>query len=352
MQDFLDATLAGRPVGSWLTALAWVLGGFLVGWFLSWFSKAVLKRIAAKTSTRIDDIILAFVEKPLVFIITLAGLRFGADVLMPPGHSGEWVDRGYTILVIFAVAWALVRVIDSIIVEYLVPFAEKTESRIDDQIVPVVRKLANSLVWAGAILIALTKAGYNVGAILAGLGIGGVAVALAAKDTLSNFFGSVAVFVDRPFRINDRIKVSGFDGTVTEIGLRTSRLLTLDGRVVTMPNSTFSSNPIENVSSEPTSKIAASVDIEHVAGSAGIDRAIVAIRNALNEIPALDGKADAGVSAFSDIGVRLSYVFYVKKDAPWMQTVSAGHLAVLRALEAEGLGIASRAIRDPERPKG
>ncbi|MDA8411042.1 MAG: mechanosensitive ion channel family protein [Treponema sp.] len=342
MQDFLAADFAGRPVSQWIIALAWVLGGFLFGRILSWFSATVLKRLAAKTTTKIDDIILAFVEKPLVFIVTLAGLRLGADKLGFPGKTGEIVDKGYMILVTFAVAWALVKVIDAIIEEYLLPYAEKSEGRLDDQLVPIARNLVGVFIWSAAALIALTNAGYDVGAILAGLGIGGVAVALAAKDTLSNFFGSIAVFVDRPFRINDRIKVLGFDGTVIEIGLRTSRLRTLDGRVVTMPNANFSANAIENVSSEPSNRISATVDIAQTAGSAGIDRAIASIKAGLRAVPGLTGDPDVGVSSFSDIGIRLNYVFFVDKKAPWLATVSAGHVAVLRAIEAEGLSLATR----------
>ena len=350
MRDFLDANFAGRPVAHWLAAIGWILVGFLVGRLLSWFSKTVLKSIASKTTTRIDDIILAFVEKPLVFIVTLAGLRLAADTIGFPGKVGEAVDKVYMILVTFAVAWAFVKVIDTIIEEYLLPFAEKSEGTLDDQLVPIARKVVGVIIWSGATLIALTNAGYDVGALLAGLGIGGVAVALAAKDTLSNFFGSIAIFVDRPFRINDRIKVAGFDGTVIEIGLRTSRLRTLDGRIVTMPNSNFSANAIENVSSEPANKISAFVDIAHDAGSERVGRAIVSIKAALRAVPGLSGDPDVGISAFSDIGIRLNYIFYVEKSAPWLATVSAGHLAVLSAVEEAGLAIATRAIiRDAPR---
>ncbi len=351
MQDFLDADFGGRPVAHWLAAVCWVLIGFIAGRLLSWFSKTILKGIAAKTSTRIDDIILAFVKKPLVFIVTLAGLRLAADTLGFPGKIGAAVDKVYMILVTFAVAWTLVKVIDTIIEEYLLPYAERSEGTLDDQLVPIARKVVGVVIWSGAALIALTNAGYDVGAILAGLGIGGVAVALAAKDTLSNFFGSIAIFVDRPFRINDRIKVAGFDGTVTEIGLRTSRLRTLDGRIVTMPNANFSANAIENVSSEPSNKISAFVDLAHGAGSLRVDGAIASIKTALREVPGLTGEPDAGVSSFSDIGIRLNYIFYVDKNAPWLATVSAGHLAILRAVEGEGLGLATRAIPKETGPR-
>jgi MscS family membrane protein len=94
-----------------------------------------------------------------------------------------------------------------------------------------------------------------VGALIAGLGIGGLALAMAARDTVSNVFGGFTIFTDRPFTLNDRIKVSGFDGTVDEIGIRSTRLRTLAGTLVTIPNSTFSESAVENVSAEPSRKV-------------------------------------------------------------------------------------------------
>lgn len=104
-------------------------------------------------------------------------------------------------------------------------------------------------------IVALNNAGYDVGALIAGLGIGGLALAMAARDTVSNVFGGFTIFTDRPFTLNDRIKVSGFDGTVDEIGIRSTRLRTLAGTLVTIPNSTFSESAVENVSAEPSRKV-------------------------------------------------------------------------------------------------
>ena len=125
----------------------------------------------------------------------------------------------------------------------------------DDQLLPVVRKGLRATIWILGILVALNNAGYNVGALLAGLGIGGLALAMAAKDTVANIFGGVTIFTDKPFKINERIKLGGFDGTITEIGIRSTRLKTLEGRVVTIPNAKFTGGMVENVSMEPSRKV-------------------------------------------------------------------------------------------------
>ena len=98
----------------------------------------------------------------------------------------------------------------------------------------------------GVILI-LQNNGYNVASLIAGLGIGGLAIALAARDTLANFFGSVTIFVDKPFRIGDWIKVAGVEGTVEEVGFRSTRIRTFYNSLVSVPNSNISNNEVDNL---------------------------------------------------------------------------------------------------------
>jgi MscS family membrane protein len=205
---------------------------------------------------------------------------------------------------------------------------------------PLLRKGLKTLLWTLAILFALRNVGYDVGALLAGLGLGGVAVALAAKDTLSNLFGSVSVFIDHPFKINDRIKISGYDGTVIEIGIRTSRLRTLDNRIVTIPNATFAASPIENVSSEPNTKVVQTLELARSNSPSKLEEAVDLLKAAGSQTEGTDGVPAAGVSALGEYSYRTTFVFYVKKGADYLATVNAVNLGVLRRFEAAGVAIA------------
>ena len=129
--------------------------------------------------------------------------------------------------------------------------ADGTESKLDDQLVPLVRKALK--VVAGVIggTVVLQTLSVDVGSLLAGLGIGGLAFALAAKDTLANLFGSVMVFIDKPFQIGDFITLGSHKGTVEEVGVRTSRLRTSDGVLITIPNARMTDTPVENWSQRP-----------------------------------------------------------------------------------------------------
>ena len=97
------------------------------------------------------------------------------------------------------------------------------------------------------LIVALNNAGYDIGALIAGLGVGGLALAIAAKDTVANIFGSVTIFADRPFVIGDRVRIKGHDGVVRDIGIRSTRLETRDGPMVTIPNATFADSAVEDV---------------------------------------------------------------------------------------------------------
>src|SRR5690606_4696085 len=123
---------------------------------------------------------------------------------------------------------------------------------LDNQVLPIVQKGVRTVIWSIGIIVALNNAGYDVGALIAGLGIGGLALAMAAKETVSNMFGGLMVFTIKTFKIGDRIRINGFDGFVSEISFQVTRMKTLEGRLVTIPNSLFIGNIVENVSAEPT----------------------------------------------------------------------------------------------------
>jgi MscS family membrane protein len=343
--DLSDYLFLGNGLERWLPALAFVVGGFALGKALSWLSSKVLRRISARTKTRLDDVLLAVTEKPLAIIVMVGGLALGLDRLEMTAEAAAWTDKSFFVLAAAVAAWTLVRVIDAVMDEILVPYAARSKSDLDDQLLPILRKTLKLLVWILAVLGALKHIGYDVGALLAGLGLGGVAVALAAKDTLSNFFGSVAILVDHPFQLNDRIKVAGLDGNVVDIGIRTSRLKTLDNRIVTVPNAVFAANPIENVSSEPHTKVTQTVELARSNGPDKLAEAVAAFKAAAAAVEGTDGEAAAGITAIADWSFRATFVFYVKKGANYLETVNAVNLEALRRLEAAGVELAVPARR-------
>jgi len=227
--QILDKTYYSNTILEWLLALGIMVGAMLAGKVLYWFFSTVARRLTEKTKTKFDDIVIDLVEEPLVAAFVIFGIWFGLRTLNLPDAARAISGNVLQFLVILMVGWMAVRLIDALFREFLTPLAEKTANDLDDQLLPIARKGSKLIVWSLTVIVGLNNAGYDVGALIAGLGIGGLALAMAAKDTVSNVFGGFTIFSDRPFNLNDRVKVVGYDGVIKEIGVRSTRLQTLEG---------------------------------------------------------------------------------------------------------------------------
>jgi MscS family membrane protein len=340
MEGFLSKTYYGNTILEWAIALAIVVGALVVGKAIYWFCSTVLRKLTSKTDTKLDDIILDMIEEPIVFAVTVAGLWYGLMRLNLPENVDRWIGNSLQILLVLSVTWLIARLLDSLFSHYLKPLADKSETDLDDQLLPIVRKGSKLAIWAIGIIVALNNAGYDVGAMIAGLGIGGLALAMAAKDTVSNIFGGFTVFSDRPFTLNDRVKVAGFDGTITEIGIRSTRLQTLAGTVVTIPNSTFADSPVENVSAEPNRKVVLNLGLTYDTTPEKMERAMTLLEKIAGAHESLEEKVLVSFNAFGDSAMNILFIYYIKKGEDILQAQTDINLAVLRAFTEEGLEFA------------
>ncbi len=340
MYQMLTREYYGNTVKEWLIAFAIMVGAAVAGKVAYWILSRVVKRATAKTETRIDDLIVDMVEEPLALVVTIIGIWYAVGTLHLSDHVRGLLDGGVQFVVVLLGAWLVTRLFDALFKEYLVPIAEKSESDLDDQLLPIVRRGTKFIIWAMAIIMALNNAGYNVGAALAGLGIGGLALAMASKDTVANMFGGLTIFMDQPFKLNDRVKISGFDGTVTEIGLRSTRLVTLEGRKVTIPNAEFSENPVENVSAEPSRKVASTIGLVYDTGPDQMKEALAALKQIADDHEATEEKVIVAFTEFADSSMNLVFIYYIKSGADIMQTQTDINLAILETFAAKGLDMA------------
>lgn len=338
--DLLSKAFYNNTVSDWFVAISIIIGAIIVGKTMYWFSKNVLKKLAAKTETRLDDIILDMIEEPIVFAVIISGIWFAFTTLNTTKGMELFASKVFYLLIIFCAAWLLVRLVDSLFKEYIVPLAAKTESNLDDQLVPILRKSVKTTIWVIAIIIGLDNAGYDVATLLAGLGIGGLALALAAQDTISNLFGGFTILADKPFIINDRIKISGFDGIVHDIGLRSTRLITMEGRTVTIPNSTFAKNPIENISSEPSRKITLNLGLIYDTTATDIETAIKLLRDIAKNSNCIEDKVKVSFNAFGDFALNILFIYYIKKGSDTFESQTVVSLEILKQFAENNLEFA------------
>ncbi|MBI5067414.1 MAG: mechanosensitive ion channel family protein [Deltaproteobacteria bacterium] len=229
----------------WLAAPAALGLALLAGWFLTALTRRVLRRIAARTENRWDDLLVARIGGPLVVFwsclalaILKTGLALPAEVA---ADVNELLRAGTTV----ALFWAALRSVD--IGFHLIGHSPWGMANVTGvAMLPSVRRATKVALWAIGAVAVMAQVGYPVGSLLAGLGIGGLAVALAAQKTVENLIGSVSIGLDVPFKVGDWVRVDGVEGTVEALGLRSTRVRTLDRTVVTFPNGKLSDARIES----------------------------------------------------------------------------------------------------------
>jgi len=340
MKAFFSKEFYYNTVGEWAIALLILLGSFVLAKMIYWIFGNIIKRITNKTKTKIDDIIVDMLKEPVVLGLTIFGLWYGIRQLAFPDSINVWIGNVYNVLIAITVTWLVARLVDAIIKEYLVPLTEKTESDMDNQLLPVVRKGLRAAIWILGIIVALNNAGYNVGALLAGLGIGGLALAMAAKDTVSNIFGGITIFTDKPFKVNDRVKIGGFDGTITEVGIRSTRLKTFEGRIVTIPNSKFTDGMVENVSVEPWRKVTLNLGLVYNTPVVKMEKAMELLKEIAASNAALEENTVIGFNKFGDFALGILFIYYIKSGEDIIGTQSAINLEIMRKFEEHGLEMA------------
>jgi len=248
--NFFNKTFYSNTIGEWALALLFLTGTIIVAKIIYWIFGTVLKKASKKTKSQLDDILLDKLEEPLMFFIVIAGIWFCFHKILSFEETATiWIERIYYILIIFNLAWLIIRTIDALIANYLIPLAKKTETDFDDVLLPIFRSTLRVVIWSLAVIVGLNNAGYDVGAIIAGLGIGGLAFALAAKDTISNIFGGIVVITNKPFIVGDVIEYSNYWAIISEIGLRSTKMKHFDFSYdIIVPNSHFLTNSVVNIS--------------------------------------------------------------------------------------------------------
>ncbi|MBW2161501.1 MAG: mechanosensitive ion channel family protein [Deltaproteobacteria bacterium] len=339
-EDLLGQTYYGNTATQWLTALGVIVGAVIVGKVIYWIFGNVIKKFTEKTKTKLDDLIIDMIEEPIVFIITVSGVWVGLGTLTLPEPAERWTSNIIHFLIILTIAWLLARLLDAFVREYLVPITEKSETDLDDQLLPIVRKGMKISIWAVGIIVALNNAGYDVGAMIAALGIGGLALAMAAKDTVSNIFGGFTIFTDRPFSLNDRVKVAGYDGFIREIGVRSTRLETLEGRVVTIPNSKFSDMPVENISLEPSRKVVLNLGLTYDTKPEKMQEAMEILKDIAAGTDGLEDKVLVSFNAFGDSAMNILFIYYIKTGADILGAQTDVNMSILNKFTSAGLDFA------------
>ncbi|WNY26470.1 mechanosensitive ion channel family protein [Methanolapillus ohkumae] len=225
----------------------YIILGLIVFFGIRRVRKMLIQKVSG-TETKWDDILLASVGKPVTIIAFLIPTYYGIVhyLLTPEGVEKFMKTELNEVVIVLVSAWFLSALVQNIMEFYGRKIIQSSKNDITSRILGLLDLLAEYIIWFVAILVILEIYKVNITPLLAGAGVLGIAVALAAQDMLGNFFGGAMIYADRPFKVGDRVKIGEFVGDVLDIGSRSTRIRTLDYELMTIPNSTISTSIITN----------------------------------------------------------------------------------------------------------
>lgn len=331
----------------------WRLGAALLIFFLSFLSRRVLKLLfggflkkrVGKTRVQWDDDLVELTASPLGLVAQILLWYMAAAILVIPTEPYDirlFVFQGLKVAIAIAFTWIVFRLID-VLARVMTRITEKTESRLDDQLVPLLRKTLKVFIAVVVGITIIQLIGYDALGLLASLGIGGVALALAAKDTVANFFGSLIVFTDQPFQVGDAVQIGSLEGVVEEVGFRTTHVRLYDKTLATVPNQTFTTTTIINHSRRPMRRIRIIVGLSYEAEPEQVQTFVRSVRDLLTHHDAID--TDSYAVYFQELGASslnvLVNCFSKSTDyADYMEAQEDILLRMMRLVDEQGLELA------------
>lgn len=340
MNDFLSYRIYNNEVQEILISLAFILGAIVLGRLVRWFAEKILPKLTAKTETQLDDVLVEVLKAPMLFALTLVGFWIGIKRLSMPANVMAMIADAYKFLLVISATWFISRAVSTFINVVLKEKVNDESSRMDEHALSLIKKVSSFVIWSIGVITALNNAGVDVGALIAGLGIGGVAIALAAQDTAKNIFAGIMILFDRPFKIGELITIDGTTGYVEDMGIRSTKLRTYSGQLVVIPNYKTADSNLTNITREPSRRIELNVGLTYSTTPEQMRQAMDILRNLPSSVAGIEDKVKVYFTSFGDFSLNITCWYYIKKDSDLFETQSAVNLQVLDEFNAHGLDFA------------
>lgn len=339
--DALQGTLLGRPRWQYVAFLIYAAGAFLVSRLINFLVNAILKRFVARTKTVAADLLLKLAAGPVKVVAFVILLHIGLRIFTWPDWMEVSLSKGLKLVVAGSLTYVAVRSVDVFMDLWKERAARESDQVLDQHLFPLIRNSATAFIIVVAILVTAQNLGVNITSLLASLSIGGLALGLAAQDTLANLFAAVAIFLDKPFRIGDRILVDAIDGTVEVIGLRSTRVRNGNGHLVSIPNKAMGNATITNVSQRPNIRTEMNLGLTYDTTNDKL-REVLGILEAVYRGHPMTHDVWVNFNKFADSALNIQIVHWW--NAQDQRTYLAGmqelNLAVKQRLEAAGVEFA------------
>ncbi|RJP20817.1 MAG: mechanosensitive ion channel family protein [Candidatus Abyssobacteria bacterium SURF_5] len=343
--DILRIEIAGNELWRITVVFCILLVSFVAGRIIAYaMARAAKQKEKAGEEISLGRLILRSASGPTVFLIFAGALDIAFLFLKMSGPVRGTADTLVELFVSIGIAYFLYRLVD-VAEYYLNRYTRRTDSNLDNMLVPLIRKTFRIvIIILAGLYIAESVSGKPMSTIIAGLGLGGLAFALAAQDTIKNFFGSIMILLDKPFVVGDRVVVDGFDGPVEEVGFRSTKIRTLSGHLVTVPNEKVVSSNIENVGRRPYIRRVFNVTITYDTPPDKVERAVEIIKKILDNHEGMlpDFPPRVFFNEFNDASLNILVIYWYHPPDYWkyLEFCQTVNMRIFRAFEEEGIEFA------------
>ena len=335
----LENELWGNTIENWGISILIILGAIIIVKLLSLLGKKVIKPFVTGTDNHLDDVIFYSLEAPVKFAIILLGIWIAIHRLVYPDSFVKVVDNAYSILIVLDITWFFGRLFSSLLQVYW----GKQSNGQANKMMPIIKRTILVIVWLIGIVMALSNVGVNISALLGTLGIGGIAFALAAQDTVKNVFGAFTILTDKPFSIGDTIRVDSYEGTVVDVGVRSTKIMNYDKRIITFPNYKITDTSIVNISSEPMRRVVLNLGLTYDTTSEKMKEALELLKSIPKRVENVSSNPSDIVAVFteySDSALVIMYIYFLEKQGDILGVTSNMNMEILAAFNKAGLNLA------------
>ncbi len=330
----LEKEFWGNTLQDWGISVLIIIGAYIVMKLVSYLSKKFIQPFTRKTRNGLDDIIYYSIESPILFAIMLIGFWVAIHRLIYPDSFVKAVDSAYKILIVINITWLFARLTSRLLEHYWT-------SGSSHRMMPVVKRTLLVVVWIIGGVMALSNVGVNISALLGTLGIGGIAFALAAQDTVKNIFGAFTILTDKPFSIGDTVRIDNFEGTIMDVGIRSTKIQDYDKRIVTMPNYKVADASVINITLEPMRRVVMKIGLTYNTTPEKMAQAIKLLNNIPSKVQYVSSNGIVtNFSDFTDSALVITFIYFIEKAGDIGKTTSNVNMEILTSFNQAGLSFA------------
>ncbi|MDR0348088.1 MAG: mechanosensitive ion channel family protein [Tannerella sp.] len=339
----LDQIYYGNSLKDWAISILIIIAAIVINKIIVLLNKKVIHKITSKSNTLYDNIFFSALEKPVLMGIMAGALWSAAYRLNLDMKVHDIIAKAYQILIVLNITWFFARFASLFIEQRATEGGNPQKGRlvVDSKLLPLIKRGLLIAIWSIGLIMALNNIGVKVTTLLGTLGIGGIAFALAAQDTIKNIFGGITIFTDQTFRIGDIIKFDNTEGMVIDIGLRSTRIRTYAKQLVTVPNYKLMDALVTNISSEPARRIVLELGLTYDTTPEQMEEALHILKQIPFKVPEVREKdLVTQFSNFGESALIITFIYFIKKPADIRSTNSNVNFEILRSFTKAGLNFA------------